>query len=165
VQSQEFNWATHVSGEEYEYGLNAIKDRQENTYMIGYSTGNPLEHNGVTHPASGRGDAFFAKLDIDKELIWMKSIGGNDSNYFYEALNMHMDPFGDIYLTFKLSGNNFTYNGQILSGINSPGTAGSQTRHRIQGNKEPRLDYLNIFTKVPKFLVSTFEIEKIETKK
>lgn len=121
VQSQEFNWATHVSGDDYEYGVKTIKDAIGNTYILGYSTGNPFVYEGVPYAANGRGDAFFAKLDTNKELVWMKSIGGNDPNYYDDALDMHIDPFGDIYLAFQSSGNNFTYNDQVLSGINSPG--------------------------------------------
>jgi hypothetical protein len=121
VQSQEFNWATHVSGDNYEYGVKIIKDSPGNTYIIGYTTGNPFEYEGVTYTTNGNGDAFFAKLDINKEVVWMKSIGGNDSIYFDEALDIHIDPFENIYITFKSCGNNFTYDGQVLSGINSPG--------------------------------------------
>ena len=121
MQSQQFNWATYVTGDSYEYGTKIVKDTSGNLYIIGYSTGTPFEFESVSYPANGRGDAFFAKLDSNKNLVWMKSIGGDDSSYFDEALDMHIDPFGDIYLTFKSSGNNFTYDGQILSGINSAG--------------------------------------------
>lgn len=122
LHSQEFNWATSVTGDEYEYGTKTVVDTQGNTYFIGYTTGTPFEYDGVTYPTNGDGgDAFFAKLDANNELVWIKSIGGDDSVYFDEALDIHIDIFGDLYLTFKSSGNNFTYNGQILGGINSPG--------------------------------------------
>ena len=122
VQSQEFTWATAVSGAEYEYGIKAVHDIQGNTYIIGYTTGNPFTYQGITYPTHGNGgDAFFAKLDANKVLVWMKSVGGDDYTYYDEALDIHIDPFGDLYLTFKSSGGNFTYNGQILSDINSPG--------------------------------------------
>jgi hypothetical protein len=121
VQAQEFNWATAVSGYDYEFGVKTIKDAQGNTYIFGYTTSNPFEYNGVTYDTNGDGDVFFAKFDTDKELVWMKSIGGDDPIYYDEALDIHIDPLGDIYLSIRSSGNNFTYDGQILSGINSPG--------------------------------------------
>ncbi|MFN8274000.1 MAG: T9SS type A sorting domain-containing protein [Flavobacteriaceae bacterium] len=120
VQSQQFNWATHVTGEEFQLGVKSVKDAQGNTYIIGYSTG-PFEYNGVTYAPNGSADAFFAKLDNNKALVWMKSVGGNDAVYYDSPQDIHIDPFGDIYLTFTSCGNNFTYDGQILSGINSPG--------------------------------------------
>lgn len=126
VQSQQFNWATHVTGSGSEYGIKSVKDALGNTYFIGYSTGNQIEYNSVTYAANGRGDAFFAKLDTNKTLVWMKSIGGDDSYYFDSAKDIHIDPFGDIYLTFESTGNNFTYDGQVLGGVNSPGEYGGE---------------------------------------
>lgn len=126
ANSQEFNWAISVSGDNYELGIKAVKDSFENTYFIGYSTGSPIEYEGITYATNGAGDAFFAKLDTNKELIWMKTIGGDDSIYHDQAIDIHIDPFGDIYLSFISKGNNFTYNGQILSGINSPGQGGGE---------------------------------------
>ena len=85
VQSQPFHWATAATGIGYEYGTKATKDAAGNTYILGYfigdssssSGGNTFEFNGVSYPANGRGDAFFAKLDSNKQLVWMKTIGGN----------------------------------------------------------------------------------------
>src|SRR5690606_28011480 len=121
VQSQEFNWATSVSGYDYEYGVKNIKDASGNTVLIGHTTGSSFEYEGVTYNTNGEGDAFFGKLNANKQLVYMKSIGGDDPIYFDQALDIHMDPFEDIYLTFRSCRNNFTYDGQILSGINSPG--------------------------------------------
>lgn len=126
MQSQQFNWATNVTGGQYEYGIKSVKDTQGNTYIIGYSTGNPFEYEGESYHTNGRGDAFFAKLDTNKELVWMKSIGADDSSYYDFATDIHIDPFGDIYIAFKSSGDNFTYDGQVLEGINSPGQFGGE---------------------------------------
>ena len=137
LYAQEFVWANSVTGDEHEYGIEAIKDPLGNTYIIGYSTGNPFEFEGVTYPTNGRSDAFFAKLDTNKELVWMKTVGGNDPNYPDEAIDIHIDPFGDIYLTFKSSGDNFKYDGQILSGIDSPGQySGEGVLIKVNSNGE-----------------------------
>lgn len=132
VQSQAFHWTTAVTGAGYEYGIKAINDTAGNTYIIGYSVGinsgtsDSFLYNGVTYPTNGRGDAFFAKLDTNKQLVWMKTIGGDDTIYFDEAFDVHPDSFGDIYLTFKTKGFNITYNGQLLSGIGSIGQYGGE---------------------------------------
>lgn len=138
MQSQEFDWATHVTGDNFEYGVKAIKDATGNTYVIGYTTGSPFEYEGISYPTNGNGgDAFFAKLDINKELVWMKSIGGNDPNYHDEALDIHMDPFEDVYLTFKSCSDDFTYDGQILSDIDSPGQfSGEGVLLKVNSNGE-----------------------------
>lgn len=121
VQAQEFNWATPVTGDGYEFGVKIIKDALENTYILGYATDPTFEYEGITYTTNGDGDAFFAKLGPNKQLIWMKSVGGDDSIYYDEAQDIHIDPFGDVYLSIRASGNNFSYDGLILSGINSPG--------------------------------------------
>lgn len=126
VQAQEFNWATPVTGDDIEFGVKIIKDNLENTYIIGYTLGSTFEYEGITYQTNGAGDAFFAKLDANKQLLWMKSIGGDDPVYYDEAQDMHIDPFGDIYLSIRGVGNDFKYDGQILSGVNSPGRNGGE---------------------------------------
>ena len=126
VQSQEFNWATPVTGDGNQWGVKAIKDALDNTYFIGYSRTSTFEYEGVTYQANGKGDAFFAKLDANKELVWMKTIGGNDNVYQDEPLDLHIDAFGDIYLTIKATGSVFFYDGLFLDGINSEGQFGGE---------------------------------------
>jgi uncharacterized repeat protein (TIGR01451 family) len=132
VQSQQFDWAAAATGTGYEYGIKATKDAAGNTYIIGYSigatngNGNSFSYNDVTYPTVGRGDVFFAKLDTNKQLLWMKTIGGNDSIYSDTATDIHVDPFGDIYITFVAAGFNVTYNSQVLSGVGSVGQYGGE---------------------------------------
>src|SRR5690606_30618043 len=126
LYSQEFNWANSVTGGEHEYGVKAIKNNLGETYFIGYSTGNPFVYEGNEYYTNGRSDAFFAKLDSDKNLVWLKKMGGNDGIYFDEALDIHIDVFGDIYLAIQSVGQNFNYDGQILSGLEAPGQGGGE---------------------------------------
>ncbi|HLP64758.1 T9SS type A sorting domain-containing protein [Flavobacterium sp.] len=132
VQAQEVNWATAASGAGYEYGIKSTQDAAGNTYLIGYTIGdnssgsNTFLFNGVNYPVVGRGDVFFAKLDTAKQLVWMKTMGGNDTIYYDEPNDIHIDPFGDIYITFKSVGFNVTYNGQPLSGVGSIGQYGGE---------------------------------------
>ena len=131
AQSQQFNWVTSVTGEGYEYGIKSTKDADGNTYILGYSIGdtnnsNSFTFNGVSYPTIGRGDVFFAKLDTNKQLVWMKTIGGDDYVYYDEAHDIHVDVFGNIYIAFKAAGFNVTYNGQTLSGVGSIGQYGGE---------------------------------------
>jgi len=136
LQAQQFNWATVANGTGYEYGIKATKDASGNTYLIGYTIGdfnnntnnnsNTFQYNGVSYSTIGRGDVFLAKLDVTKQLVWMKTMGGDDYIYFDEALDIHIDPFGDIYVTFKAAGFGVNYNGLPLSGVGSIGQFGGE---------------------------------------
>ena len=126
LQAQEFDWANSVTGGEYEYGVKAIKNSLGETYFIGHSTGNPFVYEGNEYYTNGRSDAFFAKLDSDKNLVWLKKIGGDDINYNDNALDIHIDPFGDVYLAIQSVGQNFKYDGQVLSGVEAPGQTGGE---------------------------------------
>lgn len=126
VQAQEFNWATPVSGDGYEYGIKIAKDALGNTFILGYTTEHFFEYEGVTYASNGDGDAFFAKLDPNKQLVWMRPLGANDAIYYDEAQDLHIDPFGDIYLSIRATGSSFRYNGMVLSGINSIGQYGGE---------------------------------------
>ncbi len=132
AQSQPFTWAAAATGDGLEYGIKSTKDAAGNTYILGYSsaeintTTNTFEYDGVTYPMMGRGDVFFGKLDTNKQLVWMKTIGGDDAIYYDVAHDIHVDPFGDVYVAFKAAGFNITYNGQPLAGIGSIGQHGGE---------------------------------------
>lgn len=126
LHSQEFDWANSITGGEHEYGVKAIKNSLGETYFIGHSTGNPFVYEGIEYYTNGRSDAFFAKLDSDKNLVWLKKIGGDDINYFDDALDIHIDPFGDVYLAIQSVGQNFMYDGQLLSGVEASGQGGGE---------------------------------------
>ena len=120
VQSQNFNWAASVTSGGTEYGIKSVKDASGNTYLIGTTSLSNFKYQGIIYSTNGFGDTFFAKLDPNKSLIWMKSIGTSDSSSD-EAEDIHIDSFGDIYISITSDGHNFTYNGQILSGISAVG--------------------------------------------
>lgn len=124
LHSQEFHWATQVTGDNFEFGKKAVFDDLGNTYLIGFTT-DDFEYEGLTYNTNGEGDVFFAKLDINKELVWMKTIGGNHQTHIDMATDIHIDAFGDIYLTFTGVGSIYLYDGQVLNGIDSGGAGGA----------------------------------------
>src|SRR5690554_4268183 len=126
LHAQEFNWANSVTGAEIEYGVKALSNSLGETYFIGYSTGNSFVYEGNTYYTNGRGDAFFAKLDPEKKLVWLKKIGGNDITYSDRALDIHIDPFDDVYLAIQSVGQDFKYDGQVLSGVEASGQGGGE---------------------------------------
>ncbi|NRA92826.1 MAG: hypothetical protein HRU26_09095, partial [Psychroserpens sp.] len=121
LKAQTIEYATAVAGDNYEYGIAIDRDAQGNTFFLGYSSEGPFEYEGVSYPNNGRGDAFIGKLDVNKNLLWVRPLGGDDPNYPDRARDLHVDIFGDVYIAVNSAGEDFTYNGQILDGIDSPG--------------------------------------------
>lgn len=120
-KAQESTWATSVTSSDYEYGVDSDLDSKGNLFIIGYGTGPNLIMNTTSYSATGGGDAFIAKLDSNRQLLWFKPLGGNDFTYNDEGLDIHVDDNNDVILLVKAAGNFFTYNGDTLSDINSPG--------------------------------------------
>jgi hypothetical protein len=121
TNAQEPFWAKSVSSTDYEYGVASDIDSQGNLFIIGYGTGPTLGINGTTYNANGDGDAFIAKFSPTHQLLWFKPLGGDDNVYFDYGMDVHVDDNDDVIILVTSAGNNFTYDGQILSGINSSG--------------------------------------------
>lgn len=111
-----------VSGSCYEYGVDTDIDSNGNIFIIGWGTGSTLHINNTSCVSNGNGgDAFIAKFSSSRELLWFKTFGGFDDGYHDEALDIHIDNNNDVIILAKSSGPDFTYNGDTLSGIDSPG--------------------------------------------
>ncbi|NNF02729.1 MAG: T9SS type A sorting domain-containing protein [Bacteroidia bacterium] len=119
--AQEPIWATTVSGPSYEYGIDVDMDSDGNIFMIGYGTGPVMSVNNVNYNSNGDGDAFIGKLSPSRQLLWFTQLGGSDNTYSDGAEDIHVDSDDNVIVLVRSAGNNFDYNGMILSGINSPG--------------------------------------------
>ncbi len=121
INAQEPIWAKSVTSSDYEYGVDADIDSQGNIFMVGYGTGSIISMDTITINTNGRSDAFIAKLSYNKELLWFRTLGGDDNVYYDEAFDIHVDNNDDVIILVKSAGSNFTYNGDTLSDINSRG--------------------------------------------
>jgi len=119
--AQEPIWAKSVSGSGYEFGIDNDLDSQGNLFIIGYSTYSTLSIDSSIYNTNGDGDAFIAKLSSTHQLLWFKTLGGDDDTYYDSGLDIHVDDNDDVIVLIKSSGYNFTYNGDTLSHIGSPG--------------------------------------------
>lgn len=119
--SQEAFWAKSVSGNDYEYGVATDLDSHGNLFIIGYSTGPTVEIDSTSYNANGDGDAFIAKFSPGHQLLWFKTLGGDDAVYYDSGMDIHVDDNDNVIILVTSAGHNFTYNGQVLAGITSPG--------------------------------------------
>ena len=95
-----FAWVWRTEGYYGAYATSAIADDQGNVYVTGY-------FNGKTDFDSDRysteykysrysWDAFYAKLDKDGVLIWVKTLNGNRDEF---AQDIAIDKDGNLYIT------------------------------------------------------------------
>lgn len=121
--AQEPIWAVAVSGSSFEHTVDADLDSNGNLFMIGHGTGPDMSINDSTYFANGDGDAFIAKFSANQELLWFRTLGGNDND---KGLDVHVDDNDDVIILVEAAGNNFNYNGDILAGVNSSGQYGGE---------------------------------------
>ena len=119
--AQEAFWAKSVSSNDYEYGVASDLDSQGNLFIIGYGTGPTVALDTTSYNANGDGDAFIAKFSPNHQLLWFKTLGGDDPTYYDSGMDIHVDDNDDVIILVTSAGHNFTYNGQVLAGITSPG--------------------------------------------
>jgi hypothetical protein len=96
-------WGTRFGGTGGNYGVNIDFDNYDNMYICG-SFMDTLIYNTDTIIASSLRDMFFAKLDINGNLIWIKQSFASGALGAY-AYGLVTDDEGSSYLTGKFSGN------------------------------------------------------------
>ena len=122
IKAQELTWAQSVPSLDYEIAIDTDIDSHGNLFVIGHTGNSFIQFEGVTYYTNGNGgDVFVIKYDSLGQLLWFKTTGGNDDIYYDEALDIHVDHDDNVYLLINAAGGNYTYNGSVLSGINSPG--------------------------------------------
>lgn len=93
-------WVKQMGGTSFNRGLSIALDLSGNLYATGYFIGtvdfdpNPTTQNLVT--SLGSQDFFIQKLDVNGNLVWVKQIGGSDSDV---ANAIATDKDGNVYTT------------------------------------------------------------------
>lgn len=109
-----FQWARQLNATGKEVSSSIASDSVGNVYITGYFSGTMDADPGpgtYNLTAAGFADAFITKLDSSGRLLWTKQIGGKDTlvdNVQNEhngdfALDLAVDPSGNVYLTGKFA--------------------------------------------------------------
>ncbi len=94
-----FLWAKSIGGSGYDNSYSIITDSLDNIYLIGWfeNTVDFDPGNGITSLSSnGERDFFILKLNEYGNIVWVKSIGGLDSDI---VRSINLDLLGYIYIT------------------------------------------------------------------
>lgn len=74
-----YEWAIHVGGDSFDYGVGITTDAAGNVYVTGFYEGT-VDFDPGTGEANltglGGGDIFILKLNANGEFVWAKSVGG-----------------------------------------------------------------------------------------
>jgi hypothetical protein len=94
-----FIWAKSFGGNNYDFGTSIALDAQSNVYSTGCflesADFNPGK-DSMMLSSVGAYDIFVQKLDAQGNLLWVKSFGGNDSDFGY---SIALDAQGNVYTT------------------------------------------------------------------
>ncbi len=94
-----FLWVKGIGSSSGDYGYGVAVDQVGNVFVTG--TSRPSANfnpggNGGTPANAGGSDAFLAKYDAGGNFLWVKSMGGNSSDYGYDVA---VDKDGNAYVT------------------------------------------------------------------
>ena len=95
-------WAKSAGGSEDEYARDIAVDARGNVYVIGEFKSDRLTLGSTTLKRKGEGDffrrsdIFIVKYDSNGQVLWAKSVGGNDDEY---ARSIAVDAGGNVYVT------------------------------------------------------------------
>jgi hypothetical protein len=100
IFAQNFQWAKHFGGTNFDLSQSITLDGSGNIYTAGYFQGtcdfDPSIGTYTISP-SGPADAFISKLDASGNLIWAKNIGGPTAST--TAYGIAVDATGNTYIT------------------------------------------------------------------
>jgi hypothetical protein len=105
-------WAKSAGGSEDEYARDIAVDARGNVYVIGEFKSDSLTLGSTTLRRKGEGDffrrsdIFIVKYDPNGQVLWAKSVGGDDDEY---AQSIAVDAGGNVYVTGKFESDTLTF--------------------------------------------------------
>ena len=133
--SQSWQWAKSGGGATSDDGSSVCQDNNGNIYVAGFYNASPYSttigiFDSITIPYIGASQIFLVKYSSAGNIIWAKSIGGNDSpdpmpeqpyKVIYEPVSNAIYLSGIYNSTIVLGNDTLTGNGSFISKINTNG--------------------------------------------
>jgi hypothetical protein len=99
-------WAKSAGGVSYEDGNSVAVDGAGNAYFAGSFSSNTVAFDSIILTKDGSSNIFFAKFDINGNVLWAKSIGGDRWD---EAICIVIDTLWNIYMAGDFSSTNINF--------------------------------------------------------
>jgi len=99
AQNQSFEWAKRMGGTDWEIGISIANDNNGNIYTTGRFTGTVDFDPGagiINLTSKGQDDIFIHKLDTAGNLLWVKQMGGTNTDIGYSITTDNND---NVYTT------------------------------------------------------------------
>ncbi len=109
-------WAKSFGGSSADYGTSITTDKTGNIYFIGNFSSSTITFGNTTLTQVGGGDIFFAKCDINGNVIWAKSFGGSS---YDGGISIITDEIGSVYFTGSFMSSTVIFDTTTLTNINA----------------------------------------------
>ncbi|MCD6328829.1 MAG: SBBP repeat-containing protein, partial [Candidatus Cloacimonetes bacterium] len=95
AQSPVWQWATNVGGTDWDFGNGIATDNGGNVYITGNFQGTAA-FGPYFLTSTGETDIYMAKLDINRNWVWIQKAGGFDND---SGSDIVIDRSNNIYIT------------------------------------------------------------------
>ena len=100
AQAPEWQWATNVGGTDWDFGNGIATDNGGNVYITGNFQGTAA-FGPYFLTSTGETDIYMAKLDINRNWVWIQKAGGFDND---SGSDIVIDRSNNIYITGYFEG-------------------------------------------------------------
>jgi hypothetical protein len=143
AQSPEWSWVKSIGGLKNEYTADVITDENGNIIVKGLFESSSITFGATTLFNAGGNDIFIVKYDPNGNILWAKSIGGNENEGFEytDKSSICSDASGNIFVTYTLDDSRVIFilkydpNGNILW-VNKYGGQGFASSARIYADSK-----------------------------
>ena|GEM_PF-1448946 len=109
-------WAINAGGSSNDMVMSISTDESGNIYLTGYFNSSTINFGSTTLTNIGGADVFFAKYNTNGNVIWAKSVGGNNNE---EANGITTDAMGNVYLSGHFGSPSITFGNIVLTNSNT----------------------------------------------
>jgi hypothetical protein len=114
-------WAKSAGSGDYDYAFDVANDASGNVYMVGRFMGASITFGSttLTNSTTGKTDIFIVKYDGSGNVLWAKSVGGNNDD---GATDVATDASGNVFMTGWFETASITFGSTTLTNNSSGDT-------------------------------------------